>query len=191
MVPVGRATLSLEKLLGFHRLVLEPLAAGLSLPDVFGEHLFWIDSDEFTGAAGEDFPALVADLSDIVVNASADQAVTSFGDERLSERNRAQIFHLHFASECDDVAELIGFAHGFVEDRRDDASVSVAWRSDVAFCQLETGNETAIGFVELEVEMHAIGIVWAATKTMVAWNLDVARVVSGGRACGVALGRHR
>jgi hypothetical protein len=167
------------------------LAAGLSLPDVFGEHLFWIDSDEFTGAAGEDFPALVADLSDIVVNASADQAVTSFGDERLSERNRAQIFHLHFASECDDVAELIGFAHGFVEDRRDDASVSVAWRSDVAFCQLETGNETAIGFVELEVEMHAIGIVWAATKTMVAWNLDVARVVSGGRACGVALGRHR
>jgi hypothetical protein len=177
-------------LLHFDWLVTEPLTSGLPTADVFSEHLFWIDSDEFTGAACEDFSALVADLSDVMVNASADEAVTTFGDERLTERNRAQIFDLHFASECDDVAELVGLAHGFVEDRRDNASVSVAGRSYVAFGQLETGHEAAMGFVELEVEMHAVGIIWAATEAMIARNLDVACVVSGGLVRVIAFGQH-
>jgi len=104
---------------------------------VLGEHLFWIDSDEFTGASSEDFPALVANLSDVVVYASADKAIAAFGDERLTQRNRTQVFDLHFAGECDDVAKFVGFAHGFVKYGRDDAAVSVAWGSDVALGQLE------------------------------------------------------
>ena len=72
------------RLAGFDWFVAEPLASGFSLPDVFGVHLFWIDSNEFTGASREDFAALVSDLSDVVMDASANQAVTALGDKRLS-----------------------------------------------------------------------------------------------------------
>jgi hypothetical protein len=158
---------------------------------VLGEHLFWIDGDEFTGAASENLSTFVADLSDIVVDASAHEAITAFGDQCLTERNRTKVFDLHFASERDDVAKLVRFTHGFVEDRRDNSPVSVAGRSNVALGQLEARYETAIGFVELEVEMHAVGIVGATAEAMIAWNLDVARVVSCGLVCRVAFGRHR
>ena len=38
---------------------------------------------------------LIADLGDIVMNASANEAVAAFGDQRVSERNRTQVFNLH------------------------------------------------------------------------------------------------
>jgi len=80
------------------RLVAKPLPAGLSLSDVFREHFLWIDGNEFAGTAGEDYPALVADLGDIVMDAPADLAIATFGDQGLPKWHRTKIFHFHFAS---------------------------------------------------------------------------------------------
>src|ERR1700743_928530 len=50
------------------------------------------------------------------------------GEWRL-QRYRTKVVDLHLAGHGDDVMLAIGFGHGFVQQRRDDAAVSVPWRS--------------------------------------------------------------
>src|SRR4051812_10915518 len=147
---------------------------------MLGEHPLGVDCNELPGAAGEHFPTLISYLGDVVVRAASHGTIAAFGDEHLPERHRTQVLNLHFARQGDDVAQLVRFTHGFVEDGGDDASVRMAGRSDVLLRKLEARNEGTLVGCKIKLKAHALGIVGAAAEAMVAWNLDVTGIVSAG-----------
>ena len=76
--------------------------------------------------------------------------------------------------------ELVDFAHGVVEDAGDDAAMAVAGRSGVALAEAEAADEGLAGFIEDELEAHAVGIVHAADEAVILLHFDVAGVVALG-----------
>ncbi len=147
---------------------------------IFREHLCWVDGDEGAAAAGENFIFFVEDLGGVDVGSSTDFDLAAFDAERLVQRDRLQILNRHLASECDDMMELVYFAHGIVEDACDDAAVAVARRSGVTLTEAEAADEGLALFVEEELEAHAVGIVLAADETVVLLHFHVASVVAVG-----------
>ena len=147
---------------------------------VFGEHFFGVDGDEGAAAAGEDFVFFVEDFGGVNVGSSADFDLAAFDAERLVQRDRLQIFDGHLASECDDMMELVYFAHGIVEDACDDAAMAVARRSGVTLPEAEVADEGLPLFVEEELKAHAFGIVLAADEAVVLLHLHEASVVAVG-----------
>jgi len=89
-----------------------------------------------------------------------------------------EVLHCHFLCHCDDVAQLVGFAHGIVEDGRDDAAMAVARRSGEALGQSEVADEGAAFLVERELQLHSLRIVGAADEAVVLGEFDVARFVA-------------
>ncbi len=96
------------------------------------------------------------------------------------QRDGLEIFDGHFASQGDDVVELVYFAHSVVEDGSDDAAVAVAGRSGIAFAEAEVADEGLAGFVEDELEAHALGVIHAADEAVVFLHLHVAGFVALG-----------
>src|SRR5580658_3272707 len=104
----------------------------------------------------------------------------AFYAQRFVERDGLQVFDGHFTGQGDYMVELVYLAHGVVEDAGDDSAVAVARGSGVALAQAETADEGLAGFVEGELEAHAVGIAHAADEAVVFLHLDVAGVVALG-----------
>ena len=68
--------------------------------------------------------------------------------------------------------------HGVVEDGGDNASVAVSGRSCVALREREVADKFAVFLVKRELQVHAIGIVRPAGKTIIPGQLDVAGFVA-------------
>ena len=91
----------------------------------------------------------------------------AFHAQRFVQWHRLKVLDRHLACESDDVVELVHLAHGVVEDGGDDASVAVSGRASVAFAEAELADEGLALFVENELQVHAIGIVLAASEAVV------------------------
>jgi hypothetical protein len=80
------------------------------------------------------------------------------------------------------VPKLVHFAHRFIEDGRDNSSVCVAGRSGVTLAQPKTAHEAIALFVVAELQVHAFGVIPAASEAIILLQADVARIVAmGGR----------
>lgn len=112
--------------------------------------------------------------------APADFFFAAFDAERFVQRDGLEIFDRHFFGEGDDVVEFVYFAHRVVEDAGDDAAVGVAGRSGVALAEAEAADESLAGFIEEELEAHAVGIVLSADEAVVFLHFGVAGVVALG-----------
>ena len=91
----------------------------------------------------------------------------AFGNQRLAQRNRLEIFNLHRLGKRHHRAQLVDFAHGFIENGGDDAAVSVSRRPLIAARQAKAAPGAALGFVEIKFEVHALRIGRAAGKAAV------------------------
>ena len=63
--------------------------------------------------------------------------MAAYEDERLVEGNGTEIVDLHVAGHGEDVEGAVELAHGFVEQRCNDAAVDVAWGAFVHAVELE------------------------------------------------------
>lgn len=132
------------------------------------EHSFGIDGKELTPAAGEDGSVRVAELSAIVKGAAFHANGKTLDDERLMERHGAKILDLQLASEGHFALELESLAHAFVKNGCDDSAVGVTWRSGEVRAKLEVAEVTLAAGAEDEVEVEAVGVGGATSKTDVA-----------------------
>src|SRR5579862_4655087 len=160
---------------------------GSSPFDIFGEHFFWIDSDEDAAAAGEHFSFFIEDLGGVDVGASALLDFAAFDAQRLLQRYGLEILDGHLPRERNYVVQLVYFAHGVVEDAGDDAAVAVAGGSGIALAEAELTNKGLAGFVEDEFEAHAFFIVLAADEAVVLLHFVVAGFVALGLAGHVGI----
>jgi hypothetical protein len=148
--------------------------------DILSEHFFRVDGDEDAAAAGEDFIFLIKDFGGIDVFAAADFDFASFDAQGFVQRDGLEIFDCHLAGERDDMVELVDFAHGVIEDARDNPAVAVAGWSGVAVGEIKVADEGLAFFVEDELELHAFGIVLAAHEAVVLLHFHVAGFVALG-----------
>src|SRR5579863_3709934 len=144
----------------------------------FLEHLCRVNGDEGAAAAGQDFAFFVEDFGHVGVLAAANPDFPALDAQGFVQRHRLEIFDGHFLGERDDVAELIHFAHGVVEDGGDDAAMAVAGRAGVTLAEAKAADEGPARFVQSELEVHAVGIVGAAREAVVLLHFDVGGVVA-------------
>src|ERR1019366_8801294 len=96
------------------------------------------------------FPCLVSDLSGSKMLSPIDPNLPAFGDERLGERHRPDVIHLHGCGDCNDIAQLADLAHGFVEDGGDDAAMRVRGWTFKAVWQREVAHKAMTRLVEVK-----------------------------------------
>jgi hypothetical protein len=95
----------------------------------------------------------VGELGFGVVAAAGGSSVAAGEGERLAEGDWAEIVDFDMAGHGEDAAGAVGFAHGFVEEGGDDASVGVAGRADEAAGETEMRDDVTVGIdEELEAE---------------------------------------
>jgi hypothetical protein len=116
------------------------------------------------------------------VSSSADFDFAAFDSERLMQGHRLEVFDRHLPGQGYYMMQLVYLAHGVVEDAGDDAAVGVAGRAGVTAAEAEAADEGLAGFVEDELQAHALGIVHAADEAVVLLHFDVAGVVALGLA---------
>jgi hypothetical protein len=112
------------------------------------------------------------------VLASVHAELAAFDAKRLVQRDGFEVFDGHLSREGDDVVKLVYFAHRIVEDAGDDAAVGVARRSGVALAEAKLADEGLAGFVEDELQAHAVGIVHATDEAVVFLHFCVRGVVA-------------
>lgn len=145
------------------------------------EHLCDIHGNKSAGAAGQDFALFVLDFRDVGVLASGDLLLAPGNSKRLAQRNRPEILDGHGLGKRHHAAQLVYFAHGFVEDGGNDAAVRVSWRPRVALGQLEIADRLAVLLVKEELQAHAGRVVLAAGEAVILRGL-------GMRVDGVSVG---
>ena len=104
----------------------------------------------------------------------------AFYTQGLVQWDWLQIFHGHFARQCNHVAQLIHLSHGIVEDAGDDAAVAMAGRPGIPLAQAEAADEGLAMLVQNEFQAHAVPIVHAADEAVILLHFDVAGVVALG-----------
>ncbi len=140
---------------------------------VLCEHLLGVDGYEGAAAAGQDFVFFVQDFGGVDVLSALDFDFAAFDAQRFVQWDGLKVFDGHLFGERDDVTQFVDFAHGVVEDAGDDASMAVARRSGVTLAEAEAADEDLAGFVERELEAHAVGIVGAADEAVVFLHFGV------------------
>jgi hypothetical protein len=156
---------------------------------------FFVEGDEDAFGAGEDRAVGALDfglMEELAVGSAVGfgGAVEMAGDEdqRLIERDGAQVIDLHVTGHGENVERAVELAHGFVEKRGYDASVDVAGRAFVHAVELDLcggGDVFGVGCVGGEGEVETLGVGGAAAETV------VGALVNGGcvhRGWGVAGG---
>jgi hypothetical protein len=101
--------------------------------------------------------------------------VASDEHERLVQRGGAEVVDLHVACHGEDVEGAVEFAHGLVEERGDDATVNVTWRTFVHAVELDFrgGCDVCwIGCVGGEDEVEALRVGGAAAEAVVGALVD-------------------
>src|SRR5581483_11334879 len=138
------------------------------------EHLFRIDRDEHTFAAGQDFALFIEDLRRVYVLTAVHADFPAFDAKRLFQRDGPQILHRHLFGHSHHIAQLVGLTHGVVEDGSDDAAMAMAGRSGITLGKIEVADKGAPLFIEREFEMHSFGIVGPASEAVVLRWIHVA-----------------
>ena len=105
---------------------------------------FFVEGDEDAFGAGEDGAVGALDFGLVeelavggAVGFGGAVEVTGYEDERLVERDGAEVVDLHVAGHGEDVEGAVELAHGFVEEGGDDAAVDVAGRAFVHAVELD------------------------------------------------------
>jgi hypothetical protein len=160
------------------------LQLGLRDRDAGGGQRFFVDGDEEAFGTSEDGAIGVLDFG--VVEQFAAWGAVDFRwaakvpadeNERLVEGNGAEVIDLHVAGHGEDVQRAIELAHGFVEERGNDAAVDVARGTLVHAVELEVrcgGYGLAVRGIGCEDEVQALRIGGTAAKA------EVGALVDGG-----------
>jgi hypothetical protein len=138
------------------------------------KHLLRINGDKCPGAAGQNFTLSIADFCNVDMSASVHALFRTGDGERLSQRHGLEILDFHGSGERQHVAKLVHLAHGFIQDRGDNAAVSIAGRPGVFARQLEVADGLTGFFVQRELQAHTLRIIVAAAKAMVLARLGFA-----------------
>ncbi len=129
-----------------------------------------LDGDEESFAAGEELVFGVAYRGGAEVFAAFYAVLSAAQGQGGAERGGAKVFGFHLAGEGHDFgavgAGVDGFAHGFVEDGGDDASVDEAVGALEAFGQAQ-GSEYDACLIDGEAQAHADAVVGAAAEAVV------------------------
>jgi hypothetical protein len=154
-----------------------------------------VESDEEAFAAGEDGAVgalefgLVEELAvGGAVGFGCAAEVAGYEDEGLVERGGAEVVDLHVTGHGEDVEWAVEFAHGFVEERGDDAAVDVAGRALVHAVELDLSgcrDGVWVRGIGDEGEVESLGVSGAAAEAVVGALVDGEGVHRGG---GVAVG---
>ncbi len=154
----------------------------------------FVEGDEEAFAAGED--GAVGALEFGLVEEFAVGCAVGFGgavevagyeDQRLVERGGPEVVDLHVAGHGEDVEGAVELAHGFVEERGDDAAVDVAGWAFVHAVELEVcggGDVFGVGGVGGEDEVEALRVGGAAAEAVVGALVDGGGVHGGGGVAG-------
>ena len=162
-----------------------PEFLGLGYGNTDGGEGFFVNGDEEAFGSGEDGAVGVLDFG-VVEELAAGGAVcfcwaadvAADENERLVERDGAEVVDLHVAGHREDVERTVEFAHGFVEEGGDDATVDMARGPLVHAVELEVrggGDGVGVRGVGGEDEVKPLGIGGAAAKA------EVGALVDGGR----------
>ena len=73
--------------------------------------------------------------------------------------------------------QLVQFAHGVIENGGDDSPMAMPGRSRIALGQTEARNKMFAVSIECESQVHSRGIVFAAGKAVILFQLMRARSV--------------
>ncbi len=121
-------------------------------------------------AAGQQAVIFVGEGGGAEVFAAFDAVLAALEGEGCGEWGGAEVLGFHAAGEGHDVCAVAGgvdgFAHGFVEDGGDDASVDETVGALEAFCEAQGGVDGA-GVVNHEAQAHADAVVRAAAEAIV------------------------
>jgi hypothetical protein len=141
------------------------------------EHALRIYRYKQSAAACQHFPFFIQNLGHVDVLPSLHADLARFHPQRPMQRHGPQIFHRHLRRERHHMAVFIHLAHRLVEDGRNDSAVAVSGRSGVALAQPEAADETVALLVIGEPQLHAVGIVSAASEAVVLLQFYVACIV--------------
>jgi hypothetical protein len=141
-----------------------------------------VEGDEEAFAAGEDCAVgslelgLVEELAlESAIGFGGAAQVAGYEDERLIERGWLEVVNLHVAGHGEDIEGTVELAHGFVEERGNDAAVNVALRAFVHAVELEVGgggDGFGVGGVGGEDEVEALWVGGAAAEAVVGALVD-------------------
>lgn len=134
------------------------------------EHVMRINHHEDAAAAGEKRALLIKDLGGAGQTASAFANLAGLNAQRLMERNWSNILNGHARGGGGLIAQFVQLTHGVVENGGDDSAVAVSGWSGVARAQLEAAGVVLSGRVSVKLQMHAIGVVRAASEAIVLFD---------------------
>ena len=137
-----------------------------------------IDCDKKALAAGQHFTLLIEDLGHVGVVASVDAKFARLHTQGLIQGHGLAVLDFDFFGQRNYVAQLVHLAHGFIEDGRDDAAMTMPRRPSVALAKPEAADEAVPVFVIGKAEAHAVGIIRPAAEAMIFLQAYVARVVA-------------
>lgn len=116
--------------------------------------------------SGEDLAGGVGETGFAAVRAAASVDVAGDKGERAAEGDGTEVMDFELAGHGEDAAGTVGFAHGFVKEGGDDASVGVAGGSGKAAGEAEVADDVVVGVCE-EFEAEAGGVGGAAAEAVV------------------------
>ena len=124
------------------------------------------DGDEDGFGSGEDLAGGVGEVGFDVVAAAGGSSVAGGEGERLAEGDGAEVVDVEAAGHGEDAAGAVGFAHGFVEEGGDDASMGVAGRSGEAGGEASVADDVP-GLIREKAEAQAGAVFEAAAEAVV------------------------
>ena len=142
------------------------------------EHFLRVDGDEDAFAAGQHLTFLVEDFGHVDVLTSVDSDFPALHGQWLFQRHGKQILDGHLLRHGNDIAQLVHFSHGVVENGGDNAAVAVAGRAGVTVGQIEVADESSSFAVQRELQVHAVGVVGTAGKAVVLRQLEIVSLVA-------------
>ncbi len=127
------------------------------------------DDHESPLAACEHIAVAIANFGSAKAVSSLLFVLPAFDDNFLIDRDGLAIGDGHFRGDGALAGEFGEFAHGFIEDDGDDATVGKSSAATIVQAQDETAAGAAIVEIEFERKLHARGIGGAAAETAVGW----------------------
>src|SRR5215472_2712184 len=109
-----------------------------------------VNQDETSFAASEQVTLLIADFGDAKPVPSLLFFLPAFDDDRLIDGYGLAILNVHLGGYGFFVSDTRDFAHGFVENDRDDATVGEAAATRIVRAQ----NERGAGALRVEIEVE-------------------------------------
>ena len=87
--------------------------------------------------------------------------------QRLAQRDRPEVLDLHLCRGRNNVPLLIQLAHRFIENSRDDPTVTVSGRPGEALAQPNPAKKTSALAISEELQVHAFGVIDPAPEAQI------------------------